>query len=86
MSYQPEYPEPDGYCQECGLDLHDDHEGDHDESHRLCWACWREENSPRADSVNVTDRRVDKLAKRVLEVELRLGRVESELRRQRVEP
>ena len=47
--YEHEYEdrdEPDGYCKGCGLDLDADPLGDHDEHHRLCWACWRGENAP----------------------------------------
>ena len=42
--YDDDYDEPDGTCQECGMDLDEDPDGDHDERHRLCWACWRAEN------------------------------------------
>jgi hypothetical protein len=31
-------------CRECGLDLDADPDGDHDESHRVCWSCWHEQN------------------------------------------
>jgi hypothetical protein len=34
------YDEPDGTCEECGIDLDDDADGDHDEHHRRCWSCW----------------------------------------------
>jgi hypothetical protein len=43
MSYDDEYDEPDGTCHDCGVDLGADPDGDHDDSHRQCWACWRGE-------------------------------------------
>ena len=38
------HDEPDGYCQDCGMDLDEDPLGDHDEHHRQCWRCWRAED------------------------------------------
>jgi hypothetical protein len=32
-------------CQECGLDLAEDPDGDHGEGHRLCWSCWDKQRS-----------------------------------------
>jgi hypothetical protein len=42
MSYD-EYTEPDGYCEDCGQDLDEDPGGEHDPTHRRCWACWRKD-------------------------------------------
>jgi hypothetical protein len=41
MGWDDDYEEPDGTCESCGIDLDDDPDGDHDEHHRQCWACWR---------------------------------------------
>jgi hypothetical protein len=36
--------EPTGECEDCNQDLANDPLGDHDDTHRHCWACWRAEN------------------------------------------
>lgn len=41
MSWSDDYDEPDGTCEDCGLDLSADPGGDHDDNHRQCWKCWR---------------------------------------------
>jgi hypothetical protein len=46
VSWPDAYDEPDGTCESCGLDLDDDPRGDHDDHHRLCWACWRGDDGP----------------------------------------
>lgn len=75
--YYDECPEPDGYCEQCGVDL--DEDGDHDETHRKCWACWRAENSPEperdswrrpAPAAPGHDERIDALEGRVDHLEL----------------
>jgi hypothetical protein len=34
------WEEPDGSCEDCGLDLDQDPRGDHEDWHRYCWECW----------------------------------------------
>lgn len=72
------YEEPDGYCQNCGIDLDADPGGDHDETHRMCWGCWRAENSPAPEpQLTVADRRFERLLERMHELERRVERLET---------
>jgi hypothetical protein len=72
------WQEPHGYCENCGQDLDTDPDGDHDETHRLCWGCWRAENHPPEIEPSVADRRFERLMARMSDIERRLDRLESE--------
>lgn len=79
-----DWEEPDGYCADCGIDLDTDPQGDHDETHRLCWRCWRGETAATvpeaAGTFSVTDTRYQRVLERLRDAELRLARVEALLR------
>ena len=64
--YDELYVEPDGTCHDCGIDLEDDPDGDHDEHHRQCWKCWRGEQEP--EPVPLARERCPHCRRRLVEV------------------
>ncbi len=72
------HDEPDGYCQDCGMDLDEDPLGDHDEHHRQCWRCWRGDSGGKPPEIEPTiaDHRFARLLERVGDLERRVEHLE----------